>query len=152
MFHAPSATSSATILVIDDDATITRMLIHVLTEIGPYTVITASNGSLGLARCIEHMPDGVLIDMRMPYLDGEQVVRALRGDARTADLPIIMLSGFSQQEDRRRGYFAGVDFYLSKPIDIDALAATLRQALALDPQQRAQRLRALAESNSTLFP
>ncbi len=138
--------SPHTVLVIDDDVAIIRMLTQVLAVIGPYQVISALNGTAGLEQCMAGMPDLVLIDMCMPTLDGAQVVRALRGDPRTANLPIIMLSAYNQLAERQRGLYAGVDYYLPKPCDIDVLATALRQVFALDAQQRAHRLRTLAEA------
>jgi CheY-like chemotaxis protein len=135
-----------TVLVIDDDATITRLLRDVLQTLGPYRVITAIDGAQGLAACVDALPALILIDLRMPELDGAQAVRAIRGDPHTANIPIIMISAYSQHAERMRCLYSGADYYITKPFDLDALETTIARALAIDPLERAERQRALAKS------
>ena len=77
------------VLVIDDNPTIVELIKYAVSLQGSYEVVVAYDGEQGLERIsIEH-PDCVIIDVKMPRMDGYQLVRCLRGDARTSDTPLI---------------------------------------------------------------
>jgi CheY-like chemotaxis protein len=80
----------------------------------------------------------------MPELDGTQLTRALRGDPKTADVPIIILTAYAQEQNRRLGELSGADFYLAKPVKPSELAVKIREAIAITAEQRMARLRRLA--------
>ena len=94
-----------------------------------------------------HQPECVIIDIVMPGLDGYQVVRALRGDPATAEIPLVILSALAQDHDHFRGLAAGADQYLTKPVRLERLFAAIDQAVMLAQTEREERARRLAEGD-----
>jgi CheY-like chemotaxis protein len=134
-----------TVLIVDDNLELLRVLSKGLALAGPFTVVTASDGAQGLEHCLTHRPDCLVIDVKMPGLTGSQLVRALRGDPETAEIPLILLTALAQDYERFAGLAAGTDRYLLKPIKPRELAAAIQEVLTLSAQERQRRFSQLAE-------
>lgn len=137
-----------TVLIVDDNHDLLLLITESLTLLGDYTVVTADNGDDGLARAVEMRPDCVVIDVRMPGLDGYQLVRALRGDPVTAALPLVILTALTQDHYRFAGLLAGADRYLTKPIKPDELVLAIQESIRLSETERTARMWALVDEPS----
>lgn len=133
------------ILIIDDTPSIVEYTVHVLHKLGYTDIVKAYNGVEGLERFYSERPDCVIVDVRMPGLDGYQVVRTIRGDLSAANTPLIILSAFQERDQRLTGILSGVDEYLGKPFKPSALASTLERVMRITPEERAQRMEHLAD-------
>jgi len=116
------------ILIIEDDLDVAEMLNAYLGAQG-YQVLTANFGEDGVRICIEERPDLVILDIRLPDMDGYEVANRLRGDRRTKDTPIIFLTDKRDRADRLQGLELGADDYLTKPFDIQELRLRVRNSL-----------------------
>jgi DNA-binding response OmpR family regulator len=113
------------VLVIDDDSDSLELSERILAKRG-FSVITASSGEAGVQAARKKTPDIIVLDVIMPGMDGWQVLEALKEDAQTRDIPIIMQSMLSERE---LGLAKGADDYLTKPIDKSKLTGAIRQLL-----------------------
>lgn len=104
------------ILVCDDERHIVR-LIQVNLERQGYNVVTAFDGKEGLEKVKAEKPDLCVLDVMMPYMDGFEVLKAIRRDPETEALPVIMLTAKAQDKDVFEGYHYGADMYLTKPFN-----------------------------------
>jgi two-component system, OmpR family, alkaline phosphatase synthesis response regulator PhoP len=102
------------ILVIEDEVYVRENLVDLL-EAEDHEVVGAENGILGLLWAFEKLPDLIICDVMMPEIDGHEVLRALRQDPFTANIPFIFLTALSDKIDIRQGMELGADDYLSKP-------------------------------------
>jgi signal transduction histidine kinase/two-component SAPR family response regulator len=127
--RAEPATAGARVLVADDNADMRAYLRSLLEP--RWRVLTSSDGVEALALAREHLPDLVVTDVMMPKLDGFGLLRRLRGDDRTAHIPVMMLSARAGDESRAEGLEAGADDYLVKPFSGRELMARLDANLRL---------------------
>lgn len=110
------------ILIVEDNARNMTLLRDVLQAYG-YRTLEASTAGEGLVLAAEHLPALVLMDIRLPDMDGLEALRRLRMDERTAPIAVLAITAQAMKGDRERFGEAGFDGYLSKPIDIDELLA-----------------------------
>lgn len=122
------------ILIVDDDPVILRLL-QINFRLEGYDVDSAGRGDEALRRARETVPDVVVLDIMMPGVDGFDVLRQLKDDPASRDVPVILLSARAQDEDRRRGYALGVEEYVTKPFDPAHLVEVVRRVLAGRPAQ-----------------
>ena len=105
------------ILIVDDNEQNLRLTRKVLRHAG-FRTLEASGGVEGLSLAVEHRPDLILMDIRMPDLNGIEVARRLREDERTAAIPVVALTSSTMKGDRERFLADGFDGYLEKPIRV----------------------------------
>lgn len=115
----------STILVIDDDKQILRLLAIALSQTG-YKVYTAASGPEGLHQFYTFRPDLIILDLMMPEIDGWQVCQRIR---QVSTVPMIMLTALSQEDLIIRGLDYGADDYLTKPCSTELLLARVRALL-----------------------
>jgi DNA-binding response OmpR family regulator len=117
-----------TVLVVEDDLTILQLL-QVNFEMEGFVVLRAEDGEQGLAVARESRPDVIVSDVMMPKMSGLELVKALRADAATKGIPVVLLSAKAQGADVRNGLDAGADDYVTKPFEpldlIDRVNAVL---------------------------
>ncbi len=133
----------ARILVIDDDTDQLRMIQLALERRGEHEAILSAEGVEGLAQARETLPDLAIVDVMMPGMTGYEVCRRLRQDARTASIPIIVLTARGQAVDREAALEAGADAHIPKPIAMGALLEQVDEMLEQHPGSRYTRTVAL---------
>jgi chemosensory pili system protein ChpA (sensor histidine kinase/response regulator) len=111
---APAVASAPVVMVVDDSLTVRKITARLLEREG-YRVLTAKDGLDALAQIGEALPDVMLVDIEMPRMDGFDLVRNLRVDARTRALPVIMISSRTAERHRSQAAELGVDVFLGKP-------------------------------------
>lgn len=116
-----------TILLVDDEEISAEVVKSMLEEQGGYQVVVAGNGEEGLQMAIALRPSLILSDIIMPQMDGFELVRALRGQLRTALIPVILMT--SRTDGELSAFEAGADDYLRKPIEVDRLLARVGAVL-----------------------
>jgi two-component system cell cycle response regulator DivK len=114
------------ILVVEDNEKNMKLLRDVLQATG-YRTLEASTGGQALTLATEHGPALVLMDIRLPDMDGVEALSRLRMDERTASIPVLAVTAQAMEGDSERIKEAGFDGYLSKPVDIDELLTTVEQ-------------------------
>jgi len=125
------ATAQATprVLIVDDDPA-TRLLYALNLGLEGLLVLEASDGRTALARARAELPDLVLTDVTMPGLDGFQLAEELRADRHTRHIPIIFLSGETSDGLEERAHELGALAFLTKPVDVQALASLVAGVFA----------------------
>jgi two-component system cell cycle response regulator DivK len=105
------------VLIVDDNDMNLKLARDVLRFAG-FRTLEAGTGEDGVALAVEHLPDVILMDIRLPDIEGTVVVGRLKMEPRTAGIPVLALTSFAMKGDRERFLAAGFDGYLEKPIDV----------------------------------
>lgn len=116
------------ILIVEDDLDIAEML-NAYFRVQGYEVFTVNWGEDGVRACQTVQPDLIILDIRLPDIDGFEVARRLREERRTREIPIIFLTEKRERADRLRGLAIGADDYITKPFDVQELRLRVRNAL-----------------------
>ena len=128
MLPAPASLSKPYVLVVEDEAALATMLRYNLEKQG-FRVEEAVDGQEALTRISEGAPDIVLLDWMLPVMSGIEVCRQIRRRPATRDLPVIMVTARTEDQDAVRGLNTGADDYITKPFNMDALLARMRALL-----------------------
>jgi PAS domain S-box-containing protein len=114
----PRVTAPRTLLYIEDNLSNLRLVERILARRPEVKLVSAMQGSIGLELARQHRPDLILLDMHLPDIQGEEVLRQLHADPGTACIPIIMISADATEHQIERLRAAGANDYLTKPIDV----------------------------------
>ncbi len=118
------------VMIVDDSLTVRKITSRLLTRAG-FEVITAKDGVDALQVLVDQTPDVILLDIEMPRMDGFEFTKTIKGDPKSANIPIIMITSRTAEKHRNRARELGVDLYLGKPFQEDELLRHLRDMLAL---------------------
>jgi signal transduction histidine kinase/ActR/RegA family two-component response regulator len=121
------------ILYIEDNLSNVRLVERIFSRRGDTELISAMQGRIGISLAQEHHPHLILVDLHLPDINGEEVLRQLRADPETADTPIVVLSADATVGSIDRLHASGATAYLTKPIDVQALLALLDTILPAIP-------------------
>jgi CheY-like chemotaxis protein len=116
------------VLVVDDEPSNVELIVRRLSGNG-YETLTASNGHDAIAVAIKEQPDLILMDIMMPGLDGWQATKLLKGDPKTANIPVVFVTARDRPEDVAAGFEAGGMMYVNKPVEPVELFARVRNAI-----------------------
>ncbi|GAB4424706.1 MAG: hypothetical protein Kow0031_03840 [Anaerolineae bacterium] len=117
-----------TLLIVEDDTDTAEML-RVYFEAQGYRVVIAGNGHIALEKCRTEKLDLILLDVRLPDIDGFEVGQSLQSDVRTSRLPVIFVTERRERDDRIAGLKLGAIDYITKPFDVQELRLRVRNAL-----------------------
>jgi len=124
------------ILIVEDDPHTSAMLAKLLSAKGHRTRVE-SNGAAALLAAHEDLPDLILMDLRMPILEGQDAIHALRRDPRTEDIPVVVLTACDDDHTLVEALAAGANIYLIKPPDPIELFTIVERLTSLKPKDEA---------------
>lgn len=126
------------LVIIEDDLNVAEML-NAYFRVQGYDVFTVNLGEDGIRACRQVNPDLVILDIRLPDIDGYEVARRMRRDIKTQETPIVFLTQKRERSDRLQGFEVGADDYITKPFDVQELRLRVRNII----KRRAAYLRML---------
>ena len=130
MGRAVGHSAQGEVLIVEDTPASLQLLADLLTQAG-YAARRAQNGRMALLSARARPPDLILLDVRMPEMDGYEVCRRLKADPRTADVPVIFLSALRETADKLRGFQLGAVDYIAKPYPAGEVLARVRTHIEL---------------------
>ncbi|MDM8567501.1 hybrid sensor histidine kinase/response regulator, partial [Candidatus Halobeggiatoa sp. HSG11] len=128
-------TKSSIILIIDDNATNIEVLVGTLKTYG-FETITARNGCMGIKRAKFSKPDLILLDIKMPEMDGYEVCEQLKSDEQTKNIPVIFISALNEAFSKVKAFGVGGVDYIIKPFQEEEVLARIRVHLILQSQKQ----------------
>ena len=125
-------------VLIVDDAPDIRLLVRRILELNGIEAREVSSGAEAIVLIARAKPDLVILDIQMPEMDGWETLAAIRADKTTRDIPVILCSVRSRDEDMLRGWRAECDGYVGKPFDVADLIEEVHRVASVDPGARAR--------------
>ncbi|MGQ0645100.1 MAG: response regulator transcription factor [Elusimicrobiota bacterium] len=116
------------ILVVDDEKFLVELLAVNLAPEG-FAVVAAPDGESGVEKSLSESPDLILMDLRMPRMDGYEACRRIKSDPKTRHIPVLLISAHSQRDDIKKGIEAGAADYIRKPFDVARVIETVKKFL-----------------------
>jgi DNA-binding response OmpR family regulator len=132
VFSANRQATLAKVLIIDDDDALLE-LVQLHLKAAGHIVRTASDAAQGIRALLSDPPDLIVSDISMPHLDGFELLRALRAEPLTSGIGVIFLTGRNDDESSVKARLLGVDDYLTKPIQVEALLSSIDAVLKRMP-------------------
>jgi len=114
------------VLIVEDNAA-TRSLLEQTLELEGYAVSSVADGNSAMQHILLSRPSLVLLDAMIPGIDGFEVLKRIRSDERTRDLPVLMLTAMDDADSTWRGWSTGCDYYMNKPFDTDDLLMAVQR-------------------------
>ena len=118
----------ALILLAEDERDIRDLLVLFL-EMGGFRTVAVADGREAVMQAINRRPDLILLDVRMPHMDGLQACATLKASPDTRHIPVVFLSAFASRQDVESGLAAGAERYLAKPVDMEVLHQNVAEVL-----------------------
>jgi CheY-like chemotaxis protein len=128
--HEMTLTRSHTLLYIEDNLANLRLVQRILADRGELSVLPAMQGRLGIDLAKEHRPSVILLDLHLPDLPGEEVLRQLQAEPETSSIPVVVMSADATPGRVRRLLAMGVSEYLTKPLDLDLFRSVVNRLCA----------------------
>lgn len=116
-----------TVLIIDDNQDVRNYIRFLLQQ--QYDIVEAENGLEGVKLALKYVPDAIICDVMMPVMDGMECCRKLKTEMQTSHIPVIMLTAYTMDEQKIKGYECGADSYLTKPFNGKILKARLQNLI-----------------------
>ncbi|MCM8774085.1 MAG: response regulator, partial [Candidatus Omnitrophica bacterium] len=123
------------ILLVDDDTVFRQMLKDMFRRIGNCKVITVKGANMGnwFAQCPWHKPDVILLDVKMPNIDGLELLKILKHDNKTKDIPVIMITAVADEDVKLKARKLGCADYIVKPVTISDLETRINRLIEMEP-------------------
>ena len=118
-------TEKKKLLIADDDEALHRLYGDSFSE--EFEVLHALDGADTLMLAVQHLPDIILLDITMPLLDGRTICKKIKGNPRTKDIKVVMITGKDGQHDRLLGFEVGADDYVEKPATLSYITRVIRK-------------------------
>jgi two-component system chemotaxis response regulator CheY len=134
---APPSNTEYQCLVVEDSPMMRQLLVFALSRVKQLKVTEADDGVDGLKKLAAGRFDIILTDINMPIMDGLKLVKRVRTDPVHKDVPIVIITTESAEEDRQRALSLGANAYITKPIQAPQVIAKVRELLGLEPMSSA---------------
>jgi CheY-like chemotaxis protein len=142
--------STRVVMLVDDSLDLLEVFSGALRKLGKFTVICASTGTEALDQARSIHLDCMVIDLMMPKLDGFQLIKALRVNPKTRDIPLVVLTALDSDRHRFMALASGADNYLVKPVTPVDLIEAIHKSVALSKEERVRRYLRLSDGSSHL--
>jgi CheY-like chemotaxis protein len=128
-FADGAQSGGATVLYVEDNLSNFKLVERVLKKRGNVTLLTAMEGGLGFELARQHRPDLIMLDLHLPGMDGEELLRRLKDDPATADIPVLAVSADATRARAERVLTAGARAFITKPLDLKRFLVLVDEAL-----------------------